>query len=985
MTTATCGAPVNVTQTSLRLTGNIQAIPLGGSVRFRYGTVLNGPYPNTVVAGPYANGGVTADLTGLIAGTAYHFITEVLDAAGAVVAASTDCTASTLSAANGGCQNCNDNCNGRKLSPGPAQAVALLCDLSAGPDCQSPVWSVEIVCDASGKSMYAVLLFCNGAPKAGSAPSYFDFTGTAVTPVLPVGACSGSDWEDEILCDRGSSNHQFIRRFALGNNGDLIPELTGNFELDGITPYTPVGPVGPCTPGDFEQNVFCDGGNNDQPFISRVRFDESGDLIPDQTGTFALDGVTPYTPVGPVKVCGGDVVDIEFQGPLCEKDPSGQIVGQAWHKIVHRGSVQLSDTLAGYRTSNPSAWIEPYTIIAGNTLEACDNIASRDCSPSSDVELTQTNCTGSAVPAGVLAALSPGTVNSDEPVFDNLCTDSAVSQPESYAAPFPVNEPLRSATSGMTLFGNAVLTASAAGGNVDPAGAGWLRLTQDAPGQAGVAIINAAFPSTTAIEFEYSFATYTNTGGEQFCGPDAADGHVLMLLDGNQPIPAAPGASGGALGYSWNNVGGQVGIAAGVLGIGVHEFATYSQSGFVGQGGISAAGVNNAITVRGAGNSGAANSPTYSWLATQLLPSGRTVGRHPRTAPVKVRGSLQPSGAQMILNVTMDFGTGYEPVITNLLINQTMPTNLRIGLGAATGGCWNAHEIRDLVIAPAARRRWRTITPSYAAPPACATLLQATAQMKYTITSDTQAVQGGDNDDEHFVGWAIENPPGTYSWLSQKWIKSAPVDVGVERTLTLNSGSIANLADLPNLRLVVGAETVDLRGSYGVRFSDLSISVVASGCPVQTIKTLPISSPCPLPVVVSGSNGAVSATVNTVDVQIVCSDLGQLFRREINDTSGTPKITFISQNGSVVSPSSWTPGPCADCECQKLAQPGCVTNSAGVTTPVTVVYSFLASGAINTAATQTIDKSGAVVTLASTDVLSLGFCDSGRPCYTCRG
>jgi hypothetical protein len=72
------------------------------------------------------------------------------------------------------------------------------------------------------------------------------------------------------------------------------------------------------------------------------------------------------------------------------------------------------------------------------------------------------------------------------------------------------------------------------------------------------------------------------------------------------------------------------------------------------------------------------------------------------------------------------------------------------------------------------------------------------------------------------------------------------------------------------------------------RFSDLNISVIASGCPVQVIKTIPISSPCPLPVVVSGSSGAVSATVNTVDVQIVCSDLGQIFRREINDTSGTP-------------------------------------------------------------------------------------------------
>jgi hypothetical protein len=929
--TANCAAPTGITASAMTLNGSINFAPVGGSVRFRYGTASGGPYGTAIAAGPYANGAVNASPGGLTPNTQYYYILEVLNSSSVVVATSTQCTATTLSAQYSQVTSASTPASGQ---PCPIPAGVSKCP----PITVYSVGGTEYVafgrCDsANNQQVLVVFQMCNGVPSG--APSAYDMQGNTYTVLGQL-----------VDCATNSNN------------------------------------------SDYEQHILCDTSvNPPKPFVSRVAFNSDGDLIPDLTGTFELDGTTPYAPVGPVSVCGGDTADIEFQGPLCEKDPSGQIVGQVWHKIIHRGTVQISDTLAGYQTSNPSVWVEPYTITAGNTLEACFDVASRDCTPSSDVVLSQTNCVGSPVPAGVLGALSPASVNSDEPAFDGLCTSSVASAPESYAAPFPVNEPLRGATSGMTLFGNAVLTASAAGGNVDPSGAGWLRLTQDAPGQAGAAIINAAFPSTTAIDFEYSFATYTNTGGEQFCGPDAADGHVLMLLDGNQPIPAAPGASGGALGYSWNNVGGQVGIAAGVLGIGVHEFATYSQSGFVGQGGFSASGVNNAITVRGAGNSGAANSATYPWLTTQLLPSGRTVGRHPRTAPVKVRGSLQPSGAQMILNVTMDFGTGYEPVITNLLINQTMPTNLRIGLGAATGGCWNAHEIRDLVIAPAARRRWRTITPSYAAPPACATLLQATAEVKYKITSDTQSVQGGDNDDEHFLGWAIENPPGTYTWLSQKWIKSAPVDVGVEQTLTLNSGSITNLADLPNLRLVIGAETVDLRGSYGVRFSDLNISVIASGCPVQVIKTIPISSPCPLPVVVSGSSGAVSATVNTVDVQIVCSDLGQIFRREINDTSGTPKITFISQDGAVVSPTSWTPGPCSDCDCEKLVQPGCVTNSAGATTAVAVIYSFTAAGVVNTAATKIIDKNGATVTLASGDTLNLGECVSSVvkiPCFTCR-
>lgn len=204
-----------------------------------------------------------------------------------------------------GCDNCAP-CNGRKLiAESAVRGLALLCDLSAGPDCPQPEWSIEIICDANGQTLYAVLLFCEGAPKAGMAPSYFDLSGTAVTPALPLRSCAAqSDWEQNVLCDRGNSNHQFFSRLGLMTDGNLNPDLTGNFELDGVTAYTPVGPVGPCTAGDFEQNVFCDTSvSPPKPFISRVRFDENGDVAADDTGTFELDGVTVYTPVGPVALC----------------------------------------------------------------------------------------------------------------------------------------------------------------------------------------------------------------------------------------------------------------------------------------------------------------------------------------------------------------------------------------------------------------------------------------------------------------------------------------------------------------------------------------------------------------------------------------------------------------------------------------------------------------------------------------------------------
>lgn len=93
--TVTCGA-ASITDTSVQLQGNLQGtLPVGGSVRFRYGNTLNGPYPTPVAAAPYAVGGVTANLTGLTPNTAYHFICEILDATGASVAVSSDCSFTT--------------------------------------------------------------------------------------------------------------------------------------------------------------------------------------------------------------------------------------------------------------------------------------------------------------------------------------------------------------------------------------------------------------------------------------------------------------------------------------------------------------------------------------------------------------------------------------------------------------------------------------------------------------------------------------------------------------------------------------------------------------------------------------------------------------------------------------------------------------------------------------------------------------------------
>ena len=93
--TVSCGSAL-VTDTTAELQGNIGGTLIaGGSIRFTYGTTVGGPYPNVIAAAPYAVGGVTANIIGLIPSTAYYFICEVLDVNGNVIANSSECSFTT--------------------------------------------------------------------------------------------------------------------------------------------------------------------------------------------------------------------------------------------------------------------------------------------------------------------------------------------------------------------------------------------------------------------------------------------------------------------------------------------------------------------------------------------------------------------------------------------------------------------------------------------------------------------------------------------------------------------------------------------------------------------------------------------------------------------------------------------------------------------------------------------------------------------------
>lgn len=790
-------------------------------------------------------------------------------------------------------------------------------------------------------------------------------------PAIQTYSVGGTEYIALQLCDKADGT-MILAVYQLCSG-----EISGTptyYDLEG-SEYTPVGVIGQCNSSGVDYEILCDKGTDPDTQMIAM-WDDSTSPPSLKYYTPAVDGsLTAYTPIGPITACGSAGINETQNCYVATADGpigSGYSAGDILHQVLFWDSSSTPPALLGIVWRNQSTNQILTTAPIFTDLTPCDGVPPRDCIPSSDVNVRRSDCIGGPVPPAVLRDLSPLSINSDDADFDGVCDDSVSIAPETYPAPFPVNEPARAAVSGLTLFNGATLTASPAGGNIDSLGAGWLRLTNNDFAQRGGAIVSTPFPSTIGIEFEYTYATYTPRG------IGGADGHSFMLLDGNQPVPVQMGGAGGALGYASNN--NQPGILGGVISIGLDEFGNFSNPGA----GITGTGPGfrpQHLVIRGGGNGGTAFSAPnqYPFLAAVDLQAvaGQTIDGHNRAAAVKVRGTLIPVGGQMTLNLSMDFGAGFVPVIGNLLINQALPTNLRMGFSSSTGGGTNFHEIRDILASPPSRRHWRAITPVFDEPPACATSLIGTAEITYTIVSDTQTLQGGDNDNEHFVGWALEDPVGTYTWLSQRWIRSAPTDVGVERKITLDTGNLT-VAQRSQLRLVLGAETVDLRGSYGIRYDLVTTNLTAIGCPAETIKTMPISAPCPIAVTIVGDadgNTAISATVNTVDVQIVCSDLGQIFRREINDTSGTPKITFLGQDGAQVSPSTWTAGPCKECDCQKLIQPACATDSAtGDSRQIAIIYSFSSNGTINVAATQMVDSTGATVTLTPTETLTLGNC-----------
>ena len=260
-------------------------------------------------------------------------------------------------------------------------------------------------------------------------------------------------------------------------------------------------------------------------------------------------------------------------------------------------------------------------------------------------------------------------------------------------AQFPRVESFKNSTAtGFRLGGSATLTAAT---NVDPNGAGYLRLTTAGNDQSGFAIDQTAFPAPNGFSISFEFFAYGGTG---------ADGFSVFLVDADRISAAAftPGASGGSLGYAQKTTGPiSDGVPAGYIGIGIDEFGNYSNATEGRVGGINTPDLTpDAVAIRGAGNGRSATDYPYL-TGTQTLPFSLDV------ATVRAQSSsadyrrayidVVPTNGTYRITVRIQRGLVVETAVRNFVV-AAPPANLRIGFSGSTGGSTNVHEIRNLAI-----------------------------------------------------------------------------------------------------------------------------------------------------------------------------------------------------------------------------------------------------------------------------------------------
>lgn len=245
------------------------------------------------------------------------------------------------------------------------------------------------------------------------------------------------------------------------------------------------------------------------------------------------------------------------------------------------------------------------------------------------------------------------------------------------SAQFKLQQTFTEATApGWTLVGSAFLTAP----SIDPAGLGWLRLTNAADYEEGQALdTSETFDGNVPVTVRFSYESWGGTG---------ADGITVFLYDSTQNMSGA--IYGGGLGYCHG--------AGGYLAIGLDEYGNFSnphdQCGIAGGG---PGRTPESLVLRGplsANNQYVTGVPVSGGIDDPQVST--------RPAPKTVIVTLTPAtpvGYTVTVLLQSATGEPFQTLFSNVAFPYAAPATLSVGFSGGTGGSTNNHEVQGLVAA----------------------------------------------------------------------------------------------------------------------------------------------------------------------------------------------------------------------------------------------------------------------------------------------
>jgi uncharacterized repeat protein (TIGR01451 family) len=231
------------------------------------------------------------------------------------------------------------------------------------------------------------------------------------------------------------------------------------------------------------------------------------------------------------------------------------------------------------------------------------------------------------------------------------------------------------AAPGWTLTGNTLLTAP----SIDPAGQGWLRLTDTGNNEKGLALdTSQTIPGNVPVTVRFSYVSWGGTG---------ADGITMFLYDSTQDMSGA--TSGGGLGYC--------GGAGGFLAIALDEYGNFSNPGdHCGAAGGGPGLELDSLVLRGP-------LSAHDQYVTGIPIAGGidNPGVGTRPSPKTVLVTLTPAATGYTVTAQFQNASGqpFQTLFANVAFPYAAPASLSVGFSGSTGGSTNYHELQGLVAA----------------------------------------------------------------------------------------------------------------------------------------------------------------------------------------------------------------------------------------------------------------------------------------------